>query len=215
LLIADVVFKTIRFGLRLKQIKHFKMINRIKLGIVACVLAVVALSGYAFSLKPTKEKPATANEINWISFEQAVKLSKKEPRQIMIDVYTQWCGWCKKMDATTFKDPTIVNYVNKNFYAVKLDAETKDTIHFRDKIFVFKPEYKANELALFLMNGQMSYPTSIYLDENFAILSPVPGFQQVNTLDMILKFYGENSYKTTSWEEFQKTYKPGEEPKAK
>ena len=40
------------------------------------------------------------NTLTWISFEQAVELQKKEPRKILIDVYTDWCGWCKKMDKT-------------------------------------------------------------------------------------------------------------------
>src|SRR5215510_7762864 len=72
-----------------------------------------------------------SDEIKWMSFQDAVEKNKTEPKKMFIDVYTGWCGWCKRMDATTFKDPTVVNYMNKYFRAVKLDAETKDTIHFQ------------------------------------------------------------------------------------
>jgi thioredoxin-related protein len=142
--------------------------------------------------------------IEWMSFEQAVAKSQANPKKIFIDVYTHWCGWCRRMDASTFIDSSVVDYMNKNYYAVKLDAETKDTIHFQDTIFVYRPEYKANELAVSLLSRKMSYPTSIYLDENFAMLSPVPGFQTTQQMLPLLKFFGDNIYKTKSWDVYSK-----------
>ncbi|MGV3585410.1 MAG: thioredoxin family protein, partial [Adhaeribacter sp.] len=73
-------------------------------------------------------KPAKKGKINWLSLEEAAVLNKKEPRKMVIDVYTDWCGWCRKMDQSTFSDPEVADYVNKNFYAVKLDAEGKKPI---------------------------------------------------------------------------------------
>ena len=58
-------------------------------------------------------------QVRWVSFSEAVELSKKEPRKILIDIYTDWCGWCKKMDATTYGDGAVVEYINRHFYAVK------------------------------------------------------------------------------------------------
>jgi thioredoxin-related protein len=142
--------------------------------------------------------------IEWISFEQAVAKSKANPKKIFIDVYTNWCGWCRRMDASTFSDSLIVEYMNKNYYAVKLDAETKDTIHFQDTIFVYRPEYKANELAVSLLSQKMSYPTSIFLDDNFAMLSTVSGFQATQQMLPLLKFFGDNIYKTKSWDAYSK-----------
>lgn len=141
-------------------------------------------------------------KIQWMSFEEAIKQNQKEPKKIFIDVYTQWCGWCKKMDKSTFINDTVVDYMIKNYYAVKLDAETKDTIRFRDKDFVFKPEYKSNELAASLLNGKMSYPSFIFLDENFSMLSPLPGYQTPQQLMPVMKYFGENIYKNKKWEEY-------------
>ena len=142
--------------------------------------------------------------INWMSFEEAVERSKVEPRKMFNDVYTHWCGWCKKMDASTFKDSTIMKYMGDKYYAVKFDAETRDTIRFFDKLFVYKAENKANELALSLLNGQMSYPSFVFLDEKFGMLTPLAGFQQPDQLMRVLRFFGENIYTTKKWDEYAK-----------
>lgn len=145
-----------------------------------------------------------AGKIKWMSFTEAVSLSEKQPKKIFIDVFTKWCGWCKRMDATTFDDPSVSAYMNQHYYAVKLDAETKDTIRFQDKVFVFKPEYKSNEIAVSLLNGQMSYPTVVYLDEKFSMLGPSPGYQTKEQLLPQLKFFAENVYRDKTWEVYQK-----------
>jgi thioredoxin-related protein len=125
---------------------------------------------------------AQSGGIRWMSFEEAVKASDANPKKIFIDVYTDWCGWCKRMDAGTFSDSSVIAYMNANFYAVKLNAETRDTILFRENAFVYKPEYKANEIALSLLNGKMGYPSFVVLDERFAIMRTLSGYQQVDEL---------------------------------
>src|SRR5574337_722786 len=75
-----------------------------------------------------KKKLNPKEEIKWYSFQEAYNLNKTNPKKIFIDVYTDWCGWCKKMDASTFKDPNVIKIMNKYYYAVKLNAEMKDTI---------------------------------------------------------------------------------------
>jgi len=139
-----------------------------------------------------------------MSFEEAVAMSDQSPKKIFIDVYTDWCGWCKRMDATTFKDTAVINYINSNFYAVKLNAETKDTIRFREKSFTYLPAYKANEMAVSLLNGQMGYPAFVYLDQNYSLLKAVPGYQTVDQLIPTLKYMVEEKYRNVPWEEFEK-----------
>ena len=73
-----------------------------------------------------------AQKVKWYSFEEAVELNKTKPKKILVDVYTDWCGWCKKMDQNTFSHPVIAEYINKNFYAVKFDAESKEAIKFKE-----------------------------------------------------------------------------------
>jgi thioredoxin-related protein len=73
--------------------------------------------------------------IQWLTWQEAADKAKVEPRKIFVDIYTDWCGWCKRMDATTFQDPRVIEYMNANFYAVKLNAEMKEEISFNDHIF--------------------------------------------------------------------------------
>jgi thioredoxin-related protein len=141
--------------------------------------------------------------IKWMSFEQAVAKEKNAPKKIFIDISTDWCGWCKKMDASTFMDTAVIRYMNENFYAVRLNAETRDTIQFMDKQFVFLPEYKANELALSLLSGKMSYPSFVFMNEKVEILSPLAGYQTVPQLMQVLTFFGSNAYLNMKWDEYQ------------
>ena len=151
---------------------------------------------------PTKEE-----KTRWLTFEQAVEMQKKEPRKIIVDVYTNWCGWCKVMDTKTFGHDSIAKYMSKNFYTVKLNAETRDTIRYKGKNFVFMPEYRANELAVNLLSGQLSYPTIVFLNEKMEVLTVLKGFQQPPQFDSVLKYFGENNYLKMEWNEFQKKYK--------
>lgn len=151
---------------------------------------------------------ASAQEINWLTIEEAEELSKEEPRKLIIDVYTDWCGWCKRMDQTTFSNPVIAEYVNKHFYAVKLDAEQKDSIFFKDHTFKFVAQGRRgyHELAAALLNGKMSYPNIVYMNEQLQVIQAVPGYQDAASFEKIIKFFGEDHFVNTSWEDFQKDF---------
>ncbi|MEB8329703.1 DUF255 domain-containing protein [Flavobacteriaceae bacterium KMM 6897] len=148
----------------------------------------------------------TAQEVAWISWDEAVKKSQtdKKPKKIFIDVYTDWCGWCKKMDKDTFQNPEVASYMAKNFYMVKMDGEGKDPIEFKGKTYKFVPQGRNgyHEFAAALMQGKMSYPTTIFLDEQLNMLSPVPGYQKPEPFLNIAQYFGDNIYKEKDW----KTY---------
>jgi thioredoxin-related protein len=143
-------------------------------------------------------------KIRWYTIEQAEKLASQNPKKIFIDVYTDWCGWCKKMDATTYEDPRIIKLLNSDFYAVRLDGEDKGEIVFKDKSYKYVPYGRSgyNELAAILMNGKLSYPTTVYLDEKLNMIQPIPGYQTVENLEPILIFLGRDFYKKQTWQEF-------------
>lgn len=144
--------------------------------------------------------------INWMSWDEA--MSKTEKRKILVDVYTEWCGWCKKMDKSTFANPTIVEYINKNYYAVKFDAEYKREITHNDKVYKFVRGGKNgyHELAAEMLQGRLSFPTLVFLDENHAVLQPIPGFMDSGTLNQIMRFFGEDHFKDTPWPKYTRMY---------
>lgn len=145
--------------------------------------------------------------IKWMSFQEAVKQNSISPRKILIDMYTDWCGWCKKLDATTYMDAQIIDYLNKNYYAVRMNAEMKDTILFDGKLFINPEPNKSrstHQIASALLGGKLSYPTLVYLDEKMNMLSQVPGFMTAQDLLPVLKYFGENYQTKISWEDYQK-----------
>ncbi len=167
-----------------------------------------------------KKKPATAgstqvnaktaeekNEIHWITDMNELEAKMQaSPKKVIFDVYTDWCGWCKKMDADTYTNPDLVKYVNNNFYAVKLDAERKDAFTFQGKEYKFEPQYRSNTFAVEIMKGAASYPTTVFMTENFQNPNPIPGYMQVKDMELILTYFGDNMYKRVKFDDYKKTF---------
>lgn len=143
----------------------------------------------------------SAQEINWVTLEEAVALQKKEPRKIMMDVYTSWCGPCKALDRNTFKNKDVADYVNKNYYAVKFNAEGNDVIKFRGETFT-NPNYNpakasrrnsVHQLSRFF--SIRSYPTIVFLDEEAEFLAPIVGYKKPQQLELYLKMFKKDEHK--------------------
>ena len=172
------------------------------------ISALLILLGANF-IKQSATAILEGDQITWLTIEQAEEACKKKPKKIFIDVYTDWCGWCKKMDKTTFVDPAVAKYVKEEFYAVKMDAEDKNNIIFRNKVFKHNEGQKANELAIMLLNGEMSYPSIVYLDEKLNVIQSMGGYVDGNQFNMVLHYFGQNAYKKKkSLDDFKKEFKP-------
>jgi thioredoxin-related protein len=163
-------------------------------------LAVVA-TGFVYAFMPktggsatsSKEASATEGAIN-----------EKAPKKIFIDFYTDWCGWCKKMDKTTFSDPAVAEYVNKNFYAVKFNAEQKEDVVFQGNTFSWKSGGRSgvHMLAYELLDGRLGYPSYVYLQPNYERILISPGYKDVPMFQKELRFVSEEHFNTTTWEQF-------------
>lgn len=145
------------------------------------------------------------NKIQWLTIQKAFELNNSEPKKIMIDVYTDWCGWCKVMDSKTFDNPVIANYINDNYYAVKLNAEQRDSIVLSGKSYKYT-NYGSrgyNQLAIELLSGQMSFPSLVFLNADKSMLQKIDGYIEAKEFDAIIRFLGEDLYKTKTWEQYQ------------
>lgn len=147
--------------------------------------------------------------VEWISFEEAVERSKDEPRKILIDIYTDWCGWCKKMDKDTYENQKLVKYINKNYYAVKFNAEQKEDIEFDGHTFKFVANGRrgVHQLAAALTNNKLSYPTTVFMSEELQIIQPLPGYMDAKKMEPILTYIGNDQFKSTPWKDYQKSFK--------
>jgi thioredoxin-related protein len=175
--------------------------------VVGCLF--LSFTPYSFSQNKAKEKGIPGEKIHWYSFEEAYQLNKKKPKKIFIDVFTDWCGWCKKMDAETFTNPVISEYMSKHFYCVKLNAERKDTLIIDGVTFTNpNPSSKrsTHQLAVELLKGNMSYPSYVFLNEKSQWLTVISGYQVAREFEPILHYFGEDAYAKTPWEDYHSTF---------
>jgi thioredoxin-related protein len=172
---------------------------------------IIVLAAFTFS-QPSDIAVQEAGEttlVNWLTFEEAIEKSKSEKRKIFIDVYTDWCGWCKVMDKNTFSDPEVAAILNEHFYPVKFDGEQKEDVIFNGTTFKFVESGRNgyHQLAAALLNNKLSYPTVVFLDEEFRMIQPLPGYKQKEEFHMIAKFIGEDHFRTIKWNDYQVSYK--------
>jgi thioredoxin-related protein len=159
-------------------------------------------------LTMTSLKVVSQEKIKWLTWEEAIEKSKKEKKKIFIDIYTDWCGWCKKLDKTTFAEDHIARYINANYYAIKFNAEMESSILLKgiDYKFISSGGRGYHDLAAQLLQGKMSYPSMVFLDEDYNLIQAIPGFQAVDTFEMIASYFGSNSHRSVPWNKFMQNF---------
>ncbi|WP_179374604.1 thioredoxin family protein [Winogradskyella wichelsiae] len=174
------------------------MIKKITLGLIAI---------FAFSFT------TVAQEINWLTIDEALELQKKEPKKIFMDVYTNWCGPCIMLDKNTFHNEDVAAYINEHYYAVKFNAEGNSTVTYKEQTFK-NPNYdpakenkrnSAHEFSRFLQ--VQAYPTMVFFDEEGGFISPITGYLKPQQLELYLKLFKSDDHKDmTSQEQFNEYF---------
>ncbi|RED50193.1 thioredoxin-related protein [Seonamhaeicola aphaedonensis] len=159
-------------------------------------------------------KIGVAQEINWVTFNEALELQKKTPKKIMMDVYTNWCGPCKMLDRNTFHNKDVVEYVNEHYYAVKFNAEGNEEVSYDGKTFS-NPNYNPDltnrrnsphELSRYFQ--VQAYPTIVFIDEKGKLIFPLRGYKTPTQLELYLKMFKNDDHKgMDTQEKFNEYYK--------
>jgi thioredoxin-related protein len=176
-----------------------------KTSIIFILIAILAIPAYTQTASPAEN-----TAVKWYTIQEAEKLNSQNPRPIFIDTYTDWCGWCKKMDKDTFTDKVISDILNKKFYPVKFNAEGTESITVFGQTFINDGKAgKAHQLAVALLNGQLSYPTVVFFipqKDGKIKAQPVPGYRAPKDMEVLLSYFADNAYDSQSFEDYQKSF---------
>ena len=146
--------------------------------------------------------------VNWLTLKEAQEKYKSNPKPMLIDIYTDWCGWCKHMMKTTYSNPNLAAYINNFFYPVKFDAETKDTIEYNG--VVYKPTSKApktpHELAIKFLGNSLSYPSTVFVTNNYEFNLLSQGYLDEKKIEPLLVFMVENVFKSAVYDDFSNQF---------
>jgi thioredoxin-related protein len=142
--------------------------------------------------------------VKWLSIEEAIVKNKSDKRPFLIDVYTDWCGWCKVMDKNTFQDREVADLLNRYFHPVKLNGEHKEVIKVDGTTYSFVNSGRNgyHELAAILLNKELSYPTVVFLNDHLQVITRVQGYQKPKDFLKIVEYIGSNAYQTVPFNEF-------------
>lgn len=153
------------------------------------------------------QRPREANDkTQWITLQQVGDSLQKQKKPVLIDLYTDWCGWCKVMDKKTYANKKVGAYLKDKFYAAKVDAETRSAITWKGKTYTFNQNYRTNDFAVYLTKGQLSYPTTVIIPVD-GEPQAIPGYLTPPELELLVKYFGEGHDSKMAFEDYQKGFK--------
>ena len=164
-------------------------------------LIIIALFSSMAFINPPKEK------VNWMNFAEMQAAYAKQPKPILVDLYTDWCGWCKVMEKSTYGNEKVAAYINQHYYAVKFNAESRQKVMFNGKEYGYNESMKTNDLALLLSFGDRSYPNTIFLGSIADRPAPLAGYLKPKEIEGPLRYFAERKGEET-FVEFNQKMKP-------
>jgi thioredoxin-related protein len=139
------------------------------------------------------------NELRWSALDQGLIEANRTGKKILIDVYTTWCGWCKKMDTDTYSNARVSSYLQSHYVLVKLNAESSKQLTYKGE------KYSEQDFARAF--GVDGYPTILFLKSNGEPITKYSGYANAATFHDVVSYIAEDHYLTKKYDEYLKEKK--------
>lgn len=161
------------------------------------VLMVVVGAAAGIAYNDTGPSKPTPSAVKWLTFDEGLLQAKNQNKKLLVDVYTDWCGWCKKMDAEVYTDASVAGILKDHFIAVKLNAESNARLRYDDRVFTNAQFSQAL--------GITGFPSTVFFRSDGKPITVVPGYVEADNFASILTYIGNDHYQSMSFDEFQST----------
>jgi thioredoxin-related protein len=157
------------------------------------IFAFIASGALMNAVLMAQSKPS---EMRWNSFDAGMEEARVSHKKVLVDIYTDWCGWCKKMDSNVYTDPGIREYLSKNYVIIKMNAEGSGKVHYKGQ------EYSPAQLAAAF--GVSGYPSTLFMKENAEPITLLPGYAEAPMFLLVLSFIAEDQYQKKQFSDYLK-----------
>ncbi len=163
---------------------------------VGILFATIAM-GLILTVQNTSDASGSADALVWNDFDLGMSLARDSNKKILIDVYTDWCSWCKKMDSEVYTDKGVIEAIKASYVLVKLNAESQEQLTYQGK--------RLTEREFAGSVGVSGYPSTLFFESSGKPITLVPGYIPAMKFTPILRYIGENHYQSVSYEDYLKS----------
>jgi len=162
----------------------------------ACVIYTAALATL-LSFRSATALAGEKEKLHWVRFDEGMVQAQRSNKKILIDVYTTWCVWCKRMDQNTYSDDSLAAYLGRHYVLVKLNAESQSELSYKGQ--------RVSEMQLAREFGVNGYPTTVFLKANGDPITSFPGYADAVQFGNVVRFIAEDIYLSKKFDEYLKS----------